>query len=72
MARKKLKLYVWDGVLTDYTDGVAYALARSPEEAKELLMKAGIRDQYWNGLKLDGQDYQEYDGPVAGFVYGGG
>ncbi len=72
MARKKLKLYVWDGVLTDWTSGVAYALARSPEEAKELLIGCGIQEGHWDELKLDGQNYGEYDSPTAGFVFGGG
>lgn len=34
-----LKLYVWENVLTDYTDGVMFALATSPEQARELLLK---------------------------------
>ncbi len=71
MARK-LRLYVWNGVLTDWTSGVAYALAQSPEEAKELLIKSGLDQFHWDNLLLDGQPFSEYDSPVAGFVYGGG
>lgn len=71
MARKKLKLYVWHDVLADWTAGVAYALARSSEEAKELLIKSGLSETRWNGLLLDGQLCAEYDGPMAGFCYGG-
>lgn len=37
MPRKKLKLYVWEGVLTDYTDGVMFALAHNVEEAREVI-----------------------------------
>ncbi len=33
-----LKLYVWEGVLTDYTSGIAFALAESEEEARNLLL----------------------------------
>lgn len=72
MARKKLRLYVWSPVLVDYGDGIAFALARSPEEAKALLIKDGIGERQWDGLKLDGQAHEEYDSPVAGFSYGGG
>ena len=33
-----LRLYVWEGVLTDYTSGIAFALARSVEQARKLLI----------------------------------
>ena len=72
MSKKMLKLYVWDNVLCDYTGGVAFALASSPEEAKELLMKSGLHEHQWQDLKLDGQDYEAFDEPVASYVYGGG
>ena len=34
----KLNLYVWEGILTDYTDGIAFAVAKSVEEARELII----------------------------------
>jgi len=34
-----MKLYVWEYVLTDYTDGIMFALANSVEEARELIRK---------------------------------
>ena len=37
--RKKLKLYVWENVLTDYTSGVMFALATSADEARSLILK---------------------------------
>jgi hypothetical protein len=37
--RKKLKLYVWEDVLTDYTSGIMFALATSSDEARHLLIK---------------------------------
>ena len=67
MARKKLKLYVWEDVLRDYTSGIAFALAESPEEARELVIK-----------KLGGNHEDLCDSPKCietkeGFyVYGGG
>ncbi len=40
--RKKYpKLYVWEGILCDYTDGMAIALAYSLEEAQTLVLDAG-------------------------------
>ncbi len=38
-ARQKLKLYVWEDVLTDYTSGVMFALATSADEARSLILK---------------------------------
>lgn len=36
---EKLKLYVWDGVRADYDGGIAFALARSVDHARQLLMR---------------------------------
>ena len=33
------KLYIWDDFYTDYTNGIAVAIARSLEEAKALVEK---------------------------------
>lgn len=38
MSRKKLKLFLWEDVLTDYTPGVMGAYAYSPDHARELLL----------------------------------
>ena len=35
-----MKLYLWENVLTDYTDGVMFALANSVEEARELIKQS--------------------------------
>ena len=66
--KKKLKLYVWHDVLTDYTPGVMFALAHNIKEARKLL--------------LEGCDYlliedlrkrpTIYTNPVAFDVWGGG
>lgn len=39
MADKTLKLYVWENVLRDYTDGIAFALAPNEIEARELVIE---------------------------------
>lgn len=36
----KYKLYVWEDVLQDYTSGIAFAVARSPEEARDKIATA--------------------------------
>ena len=35
----KLKLYVWEGVLTSHRDGIMFALAHSVKEAREAIQK---------------------------------
>lgn len=35
MAAKKLRLFVWENVLTDYTDGMMFAVAKNVEEARK-------------------------------------
>lgn len=37
--KKQLFLYVWENVLSDYTSGIAFALAESEEEARKLVKK---------------------------------
>lgn len=39
MKRKKLKLHVWESVLTSWEDGIMFALAENEEEARELISK---------------------------------
>lgn len=39
MAKKKLKLFVWEGVLPDYSEGIMFALAIDKDHARELLLK---------------------------------
>ena len=34
----KLRLFVWEGVLRDYTSGVAFALAYSADHARRLIV----------------------------------
>lgn len=36
--KNSLKLFVWEEVLTDYTDGVMFSLASSKEEAIALIL----------------------------------
>jgi len=36
---KKLKLYVWEDVLRDYSTGIAFAFAENSAEARQLVCK---------------------------------
>lgn len=36
---QNMKLFVWEGVLTDYTSGIMFAIAETVEEARASLLK---------------------------------
>jgi len=50
-ARSKLKLFVWDDFNSDYTKGLAFAIAENVEEAKKLI---------FDYLKKKGEPKQNY------------
>ena len=64
--QNKLKLYVWENVLTDYTSGIMFALASSVEEAREMILK---------GDALVGSDLKQepevFDSPIGFALWGG-
>jgi hypothetical protein len=64
----KLNLYVWHNVLSDYTDGVAFALARSAKEARVLI---GKRIPYSCLKELEARP-KRYESSVGFAVFGGG
>jgi hypothetical protein len=59
----KLRLYVWENVLTDYTDGIMFALAESVEQARELCYQRQWgkdrkpEDTYAQAMAKDGGEY---------------
>lgn len=67
-----LKLFVWEGVLTDYYSGLAVALAQTATEAKKLLIEDGIGKERWQGVRLDGVKPSVHTKPVATYIWGGG
>ena len=74
MAPRKFSLYVWEGVLCDYTCGIAFAIARSTEEAREqIMLREGHmpRDYYERELPDEGVQVFPLNQPV-GFAAGGG
>lgn len=64
-----LKLYVWEDVLTDYTSGIAFALAESIEQAREVIREKGLSEFRMN--ELDG-DPLVVEQPEGFYFYGGG
>jgi hypothetical protein len=67
MARKKLKLYVWEEVLCDYTCGVIFALATDPEHARRLVMTESRLVQ--RTVRTEPREVTEAEGFI---IYGGG
>ena len=49
--KEQMKLYVWHGVFRNYTDGIAFALARSEEEAIYEVARA-MRKKSWTALEV--------------------
>jgi len=67
-----LKLYVWEDVLTDYTSGtsgIAFALAESIEQAREIIREKGLSDY---GMKDLDSDPLVVEQPEGFYLYGGG
>ena len=64
-----LKLYVWEDVLTDYTSGIAFALAESIEQAREAIREKGLSDYRMKDLDSDPLVVEQ---PEGFYLYGGG
>jgi hypothetical protein len=69
---KPLYLFVWEGVLPDYTDGIAFALAENRAQAKALLIADGVPKDHWKGTVLDGVKSTKHSRPAAYHLRGGG
>jgi hypothetical protein len=70
---KKLRLYVWENVLCDYSSGLAVALAHSAAEARQLLLaKIGGQFHILNTVDDLLVEPKIVESPAAFFVYGGG
>lgn len=63
-----LKLYVWDNVLTDWSDGIMFALAESPEHARAVLLQ---ECSYIPSQDLE-REPKVFETPVARAIWGGG
>ena len=73
-----MKLYVWEEVLNDWTEGIAFALAGSLEEAKKLIADSYNKNFGWTGDDykipsfLNDQEPKVYDTPIGYTIWGGG
>lgn len=71
MGTKKYKLYVWEDVLSDYTSGIAFAVAKSPEEAREKVMKVLGGGSYLRDELAGAPGEYELDTSPGFALYGG-
>jgi hypothetical protein len=50
--KRKLKLFIWTDFCTDYTEGLAFAIARDETEARELILKEYGEIYQWGNLEV--------------------
>lgn len=66
--KSKLKLFIWTGFSPDYTDGLAFAIAKDQSEAEKLVIKEhGFSPSLWGTLEVRRTDQR-----IAKAVSGGG
>jgi hypothetical protein len=74
----KMKLFVWDNVLTDYTDGLIVAYAANIKDARNVVRLESGLVEFWN--RDDSSVYRivhdieptVYDGNMAARIMWGG
>jgi GH35 family endo-1,4-beta-xylanase len=70
-----MKLFVWKDVLTDYTSGIAFALAENADEARKLILDKYEKEQSYISDKLVSDLKAEplvIDSKEGFYVLGGG
>ena len=67
--KSKLKLFVWEGALSDYTSGVMFAFAPDLKIARKMLKKKYNNVSVDNELKIEPKVYS--DESFALSVWGG-
>lgn len=71
--KMKLKMYVWRGVLTDYTSGIACALAHNEDEARRVILRdAGDCERSMLAGDIEKRADEVYEKPSGVYVWGGG
>lgn len=66
----ELKLYVWNKVFCDHSDGIAFALAESESEARDLILKG--YDNNMSREELNCEPDVVTAGKYGMFMFGGG
>lgn len=69
MKKRVKRLYVWNNVLSDYTPGIAFAMAYNVEEARRLLKQAMPEH---NHHEIEQEPTFVHTRPACDYVYGGG
>lgn len=64
----ELKLFVWEKVLVDYTDGIMFALAKDVDQARNIIRKRAR--EYYIDDDLE-KEPEVYTDPVGFFIFGG-
>lgn len=78
-----MKLYIWNGVLTDWSDGIAFAMAESLDEAHKVLLRGYHGDDcdvdgimsgdvvscLWNEIQF--KEPEVHESPYGFAMYGG-
>lgn len=71
-----MKLYIWERVLTDYSDGMAFAVADTLEDAYRAAatLDGVVQRHVIEALPLPTQTIEIADGmePIGAYVWGGG
>jgi len=70
-----MKLFVWKNVLTDYTSGIAFALAENADEARKLIIDKYEKEESYISDKLVSDLNAEplvVDSKEGFYVWGGG
>lgn len=72
--RRILKMFVWEDIMTDYTPGLACALAYDVDEARKVLVKKANKKQNGSASLEDGlkNEPQIIEAPEGFYVHGGG
>lgn len=67
-----MKMFVWRNVLTDYTSGIAVALAKNADEARTVIIR-DAKDYEKKSLAYDisGPPDEIYDKPSGVHCWGG-
>ena len=68
--KKGLKLFVWEDVLSDWTSGIAFALAHNEEEALKLRARQ-LGESVDETKNRQWQKPLIYEDPVGYAIYGG-
>jgi CO dehydrogenase/acetyl-CoA synthase delta subunit len=68
----KMKLFIWKGVLFDYTDGVVFALAKNVEDARQVVLQS-VEDWARKSVSeaMSG-DPEVHEKPYGFALWGGG